>query len=84
MNKEILEVMKESEDFIAAVASAMKSSKEEQISIADCPCGGKIKLWYSNYNGHKTVIAKCNCNQCRREIRGSSGALEAYERENGR
>lgn len=30
MNKEILEVMKESEDFIAAVASAMKSSKEEQ------------------------------------------------------
>lgn len=59
MNKEILEVMKESEDFIAAVASAMKSSKE-QISIADCPCGGKIKFWYSNYNGHKTVIAKCN------------------------
>lgn len=82
MNKEILEVMKESEDFIAAVASAMKSSKEEQISITDCPCGGKIKFWYSNYNGHKTVIAKCN--QCRRKIRGSSGALEAYERENRR
>lgn len=82
MNKEILEVMKESEDFIAAVASAMKSSTEEQISITDCPCGGKIKFWYSNCNGHKTVIAKCN--QCRREIRGSSGALEAYERENRR
>ena len=32
MNKELLEVMKESKDFIAAVASAMKSSKEEQKS----------------------------------------------------
>lgn len=74
------EELQDDATFIAAVASAMKKSKEEQLGITDCPCGGKIKFWHSNYKGHKTVIAKCN--RCHKEIRGSSGALEAYEKEN--
>lgn len=64
--------------FIAAVVDELKKYPEESIVMIDCPCGGKIMAIRSEYNGHQTTIAKCN--SCKREIRGSSGALDAYER----
>lgn len=69
----------EKRSFIVAVAEAVKNEKSESLCRIRCPCGGKIKFWYSECNGHRTIIAKCN--RCHQEIKGSSGALEAYERE---
>ena len=64
--------------FIATVVDELKKHPEESIVMINCPCGGKIMAIRSEYNGHRTTIAKCN--SCKREIRGSSGALDAYER----
>ena len=68
--------------FVAAVAEGLKRQPEGRIVMIDCPCGGKIMAIRSEYDGHRTTIAKCN--SCRREVRGSSGALDAYERSGGR
>lgn len=64
--------------FIAAVAEGLSRQPEGKIVLIDCPCGGKIKAIRSEYNGHHTTIAVCN--SCKRRIKGSSGALDAYER----
>lgn len=64
--------------FIFAVAEGLGRQPEGKIVLIDCPCGGKIKAIRSEYDGHRTTIAKCN--SCQREVRGSSGALDAYER----
>lgn len=69
----------EKRSFIVAVAEAIRNEKSESLRLIRCPCGGRIKFWYSERNGHRTIIAKCN--RCHQEIKGSSGALEAYEKE---
>nr|DAP47117.1 MAG TPA: cysteine-rich protein [Caudoviricetes sp.] len=76
------EELQEEAKFIEAVAQGLKQQPEGQIVLIDCPCGGKIKAIRSEYNGHRTTIAVCN--RCKSEIRGSSGALESYERSGGR
>lgn len=63
------EELQDDATFIAAVASAIKKSKEEQLGITDCPCGGKIKFWYSNYKGHKTVHFCCGSNSTSKKKR---------------
>lgn len=82
MTKEEMEDLREEAAFIDAVMNGLKKQQEGNLVMIDCPCGRKIMAIRSEYNGHRTTIAKCN--SCKREIRGSSGALDAYERSGGR
>ena len=82
MTKEEMEDLREEAAFIDAVMNGLKKQQEGNLVMIDCPCGGKIMAIRSEYNGHRTTIAKCN--SCKREIRGSSGALDTYERSGGR
>ena len=78
MTKEEMKDLREEAAFIDAVMDGLKRQPEGSIVMIDCLCGGKIMATRSEYNGHRTTIAKCN--SCKCEIRGSSGALDAYER----
>lgn len=78
MTKEEMKDLREEAAFIDAVMDGLKKQPEGSVVMIDCPCGGKIMATRSEYNGHRTTIAVCN--RCRRGIRGSSGALDAYER----
>lgn len=70
--------LREEAAFIDAVMDGLKKQPEGNLVMIDCPCGGKIKAIRSEYNGHRSTIAVCN--RCRRGIKGSSGALDAYEK----
>ena len=78
MTKEEMKDLREEAAFIDAVMDGLKRQPEGNLVMIDCPCGGTIKAIRSEYNGHRTTIAVCN--RCRRGIKGSSGALDAYER----
>lgn len=68
MKQNPLDDFKKSADFLAAVMLAANNLEPDKITMIDCPCGGKIKIFYSESGKHRTIVAKCN--SCKNQANG--------------